>query len=68
MERRGKKLLGTEVVAAVSDVEGGLAATAALPETGNAWPSDGDSADTRGERGTDVGIRGKREGKKLLWT
>jgi len=67
-ERRGKKLLGSGVVAAISDVEGVLAATAALPEIGNAWPSDGDGAGTRGERDTGVGIGGKREEKKLLRT
>ena len=36
MERRGKKLLGPGAVAAVSDVEGGLAVAAALPEIDNA--------------------------------
>ena len=68
MERRGKKLLGPGAVAAVSNIEDGLAAAVALPETDNSWPSDGDSAGARGERGTDVGVRGKREGKKLLRT
>ena len=47
MERRGKKLLGLGAVAAISDVEGVLAAIVALPEIDNARPSDGDSADTR---------------------
>ena len=65
MERRGKKLLGLGAVAAISNVEGVLAAAAALLETGNAWPSDGDGAGTRGERGAGVGVGGKREGKKL---
>ena len=65
-ERRGKKLLGPGAVAAVSDVERGLAAAAALLEISNAWPSDDDGAGTRGERGAGVGVRGKREGKKLL--
>ena len=36
MKRRGKKLLGPGAVAAVSDVEGGLAVAAALPEIDNA--------------------------------
>jgi len=47
-ERRGKKLLGPGAVAAVSNVEGVLAAVAALSEIGNVWPSDGTGA--RGER------------------
>ena len=64
MERKGKKLLGPGVVAAVNDIKGVLAAAVALLEIGNAWPSD--SAGTRGERGAGVGVRGKREGKKLL--
>ena len=68
MERRGKKLLGSGVVAAISDVEGVLAATAALLEIGNARPSDGDGAGARGERGAGVGVRGKREEKRLLRT
>ena len=68
MKRRGKNLLGLGAVAAVSDVEGGLAAATALPKTGNAWPSDADGTGARGERGADVGVGGKREGKKLLWT
>ena len=68
MERRGKKLLGPGAVAAVSDIEGELAAVTALPKISNAWPSDGDGAGARGERGAGVGVRGKREGKKLLQT
>ena len=68
MERRGKKLLGLGAVVAINDIDGGLAATAALPETGNAWPSDGDDAGARGERGAGIDVGGKREGKKLLWT
>ena len=68
MERRGKKLLGLGAVAAVSDVEGGLAAAAALPETSNMRPSDDDGTCARGERGTGIDVRGKREGKKLLRT
>ena len=68
MERRGKKLLGLGAVAAVSNVEGGLAATTTLPETGNAWPSNGDGTGARGERGACVDVGGKREGKKLLQT
>ena len=68
MERRGKKLLGLGAVAAVSDDEGGMSAAAALPEIGNAWPSDGDGAGARGERDMGVGVEGKREGKKLPWT
>ena len=68
MERRGKKLLRPGAVAAISDIEGGLAAAAALPKTGNVRPSDGDDMGTRGERGMGVGVGGKREGKKLLWT
>ena len=59
---RGKKLLGPGAVAAVSDIEGGLA------ETGNAWPSDSDSMDARGVRGVGIDIGEKREGKKLLRT
>ena len=68
MERRGKKLLGPGVVASISNVEEGLTAAAALPETGNARPSDGDGVGVRGERGAGVGVGGKREGKKLLRT
>ena len=68
MKRREKKLLRPGVVAAISDVEGVLAATAALPEIGNAWPSDGDGAGARGVRGAGVGVGEKIEGKKLLWT
>ena len=68
MERRGKKLLGLGAVAAVSDVEGGLAAAVALLETGNVRPSNGDDTGMRGERGAGIGIGGKRYGKKLLWT
>ena len=68
MERRGKKLLGPGAVAAVSDIEGGLAVAMALPEIGNVWPSNGDGVGTRGERGTGVGVRRKREGNKLLQT
>ena len=61
MERRGKKLLGPGVVAAISNVEGGLAATATLPKTDNAWPRDGDGVGTRGVRcvGVGVGARGR---------
>ena len=68
LKRRGKKLLGPGAVAAVSDIEGGLAAAVALSETGNARPSDGDGVGVRGERGAGVGVGGKREGKKLLRT
>ena len=59
MERRGKKQLGPGVVAAISDIEGGLVAATALPETGNARPSDGDGTSARGERGAgfDIGER-----------
>ena len=67
-ERRGKKLLGLGAVAAISDVEGGLAATATQPETGNAWPSNDDNTGVRGERGVDIGVGGKKEEKKLLLT
>ena len=67
-ERIGKKLLGPGEVAAINDVERGLAAAEALPETSNARPSDGNGTGVRGERGTGVGIEEKREGKKLLWT
>ena len=66
--RRGKKLLGLGAVTAVSDVEGGLAATAAQLETGNARPNDSDGVGARGERGTCVGVGEKREGMKLLRT
>ena len=62
-ERRGKKLLGPGAVAAINDVEGVLATAVALPEIGNARPSDGYSAGARGERGAGVGVGGKREGK-----
>ena len=68
MGRRGKKLLRLGTIAAVSDVEGGLAAAVTLSKTGNTWPIDGDGAGTRGERGAGVCIGGKREGKKLLQT
>ena len=68
MERRGKKLLGPGAVASINDIEGGLVATAALLEIGNARPSDGDSVGTRGERGVGIDVGGKREGKKLLRT
>ena len=61
-------MLGPGAVAAVSDIEGVLAAVAALPEIGNVRPSDGDGMGVRGERGTGVGVMGKKEGKKLLWT
>ena len=67
LERSGKKLLKPGAVAAVSDIEGGLAAAVALPETINAWPSDGDDTGAREERGAGIGVGGKREGKKLLW-
>ena len=43
-----------------------MAAVEALPETDNAWPSDGDGAGARGERDAGVGVGRKREGKKLL--
>ena len=66
MERRGKKLLGPGAVVAISDIEGGLAAAAALLETGNALPSKGNNTSTRGERGTGIDVGGKREGEKLL--
>ena len=68
MERRGKKLLGPGAVVAISDIERGPSATAALPENDNTWPSDGDGAGARGERDMGVGVGGKREGKKLPWT
>ena len=67
LERRGKKLLGPVAVAAVSDVEGGLAAAAAQPETDNTRPSDGDGIGARGVRGTGVVFGEKRERKKLPW-
>ena len=63
-ERRGKKLLGLGAVAAVSDVEGGLAAAAAQPETSNMWPSDGDGVGARGERGMGIGVGGRERGKE----
>ena len=67
MERRGKKLLRLGAVAAVSDVEGGLAATMALPETDNMRPSNGDGTGTRGERGAGIdGVGKEREERKLL--
>ena len=65
-ERRGKKLLGPGAVAAVSDVERGLAAAAALLEISNAWPSNGDGVGMRGVRGACIGVGEKREGKNLL--
>ena len=68
MKRRGKKLLGPRAVAAVSGIKGVLAAAAALPDIGNARPSDGDGVGVRGERGASVGVEGKRERKKLLQT
>ena len=68
MERRGKKLLRPGAVAAVSDIEGVLAAAAAPLEIDSAWPSDGDGTGVRGERGAGVGVVGEREGKKLLRT
>ena len=68
LKRRWKKLLGPRVVAVVSDVEGVLEVAAALPEIGNARPSDGNGVGVRGERGVGVGVREKREGKKLLQT
>ena len=61
IERRGKKLLRLGAVAAINDIEGVLVATTALPEIGNAWPSDGDGAGMRGERGASVDVKGKRE-------
>ena len=67
IDRRGKKLFRLGAVAAISDIEGGLAAATALPEIGNTWPSDGDGAGVRGERGAGINVGGKREGKKLLW-
>ena len=60
-KRRGKKLLGPRAVAAVSGIKGVLAAAAALPDIGNARPSDGDGVGARGERGTSVSIGAKRE-------
>ena len=60
MERRGKKLLGTGFFLLIE--------TLTLPETGNAWPSDGDGAGVRGDRDAGFGVGGKREGKKLLRT
>ena len=38
-----------------------MTAAAALLEIGNAWPSDSDGVGARGERGTRVGVGGKRE-------
>ena len=64
MERRGKKLLGLGVVAAISDVEGVLTAAVALPEIGNVWPSNGDGARARRERGAGVGVGGGERGKE----
>ena len=67
MERRGNKLLGPGAVAAVSDVEGGLAAVEALPETGNARPNDGDGAGMRRERERSYcGPEDKRKNKWAL--
>ena len=66
MERRGKKLLGPGAVAAVNDVEGGLAAVAALLETSNARPSDDDGVGARGERGASVGVKGEERGKEVI--
>ena len=66
MERRGKKLLGPGAVAAVSDVEGGLAAAAAQPETSNMWPSDGDGVGARGERGAGISV-GERERERSYY-
>ena len=43
-------MLGPGTVAAVGDIERGLAVVATLPEIGNVRPSDGDSAGARGER------------------
>ena len=69
IERRGKKLFGLGAVAAISDIEGVLVATAALLEIGNAWPSDGDGAGVRRERGWASALGGKeREGMELLWS
>ena len=65
MERRGKKLLGSGAVAAISDVEGVLAATTALPKINNVRPSDGNDAGTSGERGTGIGVGGKERGKEV---
>ena len=66
MERRGKKLLMLGVVAATSDVEGGLAAAAALLEIGNAQPSDSDGTGVRGERDAWALASGVRErGKEV---
>ena len=66
MERRGKKLLGPGAVAATSDIEGGLATAATLPEIGNAWPSDDGGAGMRGERGAGVGV-GERERERSYY-
>ena len=70
LERREKKLLRPGAVAVISNIEGGLAAAAALPETSNARPNNGDGVGTRGERearASTLGVR-EREGKELLRT
>ena len=54
-------MLGPGTVAAVGDIERGLAVVATLPEIGNVRPSDDDGVGMRGERGTGVGVGGKRE-------
>ena len=55
-----KKPLGPRVVAAISDIERGLSAVAALLEIGNMWPSKGDDTSAKGERGVGVGVGEKR--------
>ena len=68
MERRGKKLLGLGVVAAINDTKGVLTAAVALPEIEDAWPSNGAGAGARGERGVGIGVGGESEENKLLRT
>jgi len=63
IDRRGKKLFRLGAVAAINDIEGGLAAAVALLETDNVWPSDGDGTSTRGERGVGVDVGGRERGK-----
>ena len=67
MERRGKKLLGPGAVASISDIEGGLVATAALLEIGNARPSDGDGIGARGEREAWASTSGGRERERSYY-
>ena len=55
----GKKLLGPGVVAAISNIEGGLATAVALSDTSNVRPCEGDGVDARGERVTVIGVGGR---------